>query len=64
MIGHNDVAMVVVVRVTSMLQRIQAHKDKIHKVRLIIGNFQKNNNVLLTSETSAIELDYEVKYYN
>ena len=64
MIGHNDVAVVVVVRVTSMLQSIEAHKDKLHKVKLIIGNFQKNSNVLWTSETSAIELDYEVKYYN
>ena len=64
MIGHNNVAVVVAVTVTSMLQRIQAHKNKLHKVRLIMGNFQKNNNVLLTSETSAIELDYEVKYYN
>lgn len=52
--------MVVVIRVTSMLQRIQAHKDRLSRVKLVIGNFQKNKNVLLTSENSTVELDYEV----
>lgn len=60
-IGDDDVYMVVVIRVSSMLQRIQAHKDKLFKVKVIIGNFQKNSGVLLTSEHSSIELDYEVK---
>ena len=52
--------MMVVIRVKSMVQRIQAQKDKLSRVKLVIGNFQKNKSVLLTSENSSVELDYEV----
>ena len=56
-IGHDDVAMVVVVRTAGMLKRITEQTDKLQKVKLIISNFQKNDNHILTTNQNTIELD-------
>ena len=58
--GHDDVAVVRVVRAAGMLKRITKQIDKLQKVKLIISNFQKNDNHILTSNQSTIELDDEV----
>ena len=44
-----------------MIQRIIDQKNKLQKVKVvIISNFQKNDDMIITSERSTIELDYEV----
>ena len=57
--GHDDVAMVRVVRAAGMLKRITEQTDKL-QVKLVMTSFQKNDDHILTSNLSTIELDDEV----
>ena len=48
------------IKVGEMIQRIMDQKNKLQKVKVVISNFQKNDDMIITSERSTIELDYEV----
>ena len=59
-IGDGEAVVVTVVRVPEMIQRIIDHNEKLEQVKLVITNFQKNDNMIITSERSSVELDNEV----
>ena len=58
--SRDESAIVTVIKVGEMIQRIIDHKTKLHKVKVGTSNFQKNDDMIITSESSTIELDYEV----
>ena len=57
---HEESVIVTVIKVGEMIQRIMDQKTKLQKVKVVISNFQKNDDMIITSERSIIELDYEV----
>ena len=59
-IGDGEAVVVTVIRVSEIIQRIIDHNEKLGQVKLVITNFQKNDNVIISSERSSVELDNEV----
>ena len=62
LIGEDDVVMSVTMKVETMIDRIL--KSDLCKVKIIISNFQKKDNSIITSDRSAVELDNEVGLIN
>ena len=59
-IGDGEAVVVTGIRVPEMIQRIIDDNEKLGQVKLVITNFQKNDNMIITSERSSVELDNEL----
>ena len=59
-IGDGEAVVVTVIRVPEMIQRIIDDNEKLGQMKLVITNFQKNGNMIITSERSLVELDNEL----
>ena len=62
LIGHGDVVMNCIMKVSSMVKQIQQAVYTKTPTKIIIENFQKRNGQVFTSETTSIELDNDVSY--
>ena len=60
MIGSGKDIMYVDMRTKHMINQIRAQENRLGSIKMIISNFQKKGNWIITSVHSIIELDIEV----
>ena len=60
LIGDGTTFMTVIIKVEKMVDKIISLKERLGQIKLVISNYQKNDQFLTTSQSSAVEIDDEV----